>query len=81
MLKKSDFSDSDTFYILGDVIERNTSSITFLKEIMDKPNIHLPLGNYEYSMREFLKLDPECHFNQWVLKMDEQSNLSGGWMK
>lgn len=80
MLKKIDFCDSDTLYILGDVIDRNVSGITLLKEIMDKPNIHLLLGNHEYMMREFLKLDPELNFNEWILKMDEWCNLNGGWM-
>ena len=80
MLKKIDFCESDTLFILGDVIDRNPSGITLLKEIMDAPNIHMLLGNHEYMMREFLNLDPDRNFNEWVLKMDEWCNLNGGWI-
>ena len=57
MLKKIGFCEDDTLYILGDVIDRNPSGISILKEIMDTPNIRLLLGNHEYMMRHFLDTD------------------------
>lgn len=46
--------DSDTLYILGDVIDRGPDGIKILKYIMNKSNIHLILGNHEVMMLEYL---------------------------
>lgn len=47
MLDLIHFSDSDTLYIIGDVIDRGPSGIEILKFIMDHPNIILIMGNHE----------------------------------
>lgn len=47
MLKKIKFSKNDTLYILGDVIDRGSSSVEILEYIMTQPNIHFILGNHE----------------------------------
>ena len=46
MLKKIKFSDKDTMYILGDVIDRGPESIKLLADIMSRENITLLLGNH-----------------------------------
>ena len=78
MLKQIDFCDSDTLYILGDVIDRKPSGITILKEIMDAPNIHMLLGNHEYMMWDFLNTDATVDYDAWIEKMDHWCNLNGG---
>ncbi|MBR4472756.1 MAG: metallophosphoesterase [Oscillospiraceae bacterium] len=80
MLKRIGFRRSDTLYILGDVIDRNPSGITILKEIMEAPNIHMLLGNHEYMMLDFLDADPDTDFDGWIRKMDRWCNLNGGWV-
>ena len=80
MLKKIGFCESDTLYVLGDVIDRNPSGIAILKEIMDAPNIHMLLGNHEYMMWDFLNTDKDADFDAWVQKMDRWCDLNGGWV-
>ena len=58
ILEQINFTDSDELYILGDVIDRNPYGIDLLLEIMDKPNIHMLLGNHEYMMLQSFGLDP-----------------------
>ena len=41
------FTDSDTLYIIGDVIDRNPGGIDIIRDIMKRPNVHLLMGNHE----------------------------------
>jgi serine/threonine protein phosphatase 1 len=50
MLKKISFSNKDTLYIIGDVIDRGPKPIELLKFIMNTKNIHLIMGNHEEMM-------------------------------
>lgn len=50
MLAKIRFSEEDTLYILGDVIDRGPDGIQLLLEIIDTPNMVMLLGNHEYMM-------------------------------
>jgi serine/threonine protein phosphatase 1 len=47
MLSLIHFSDEDTLYILGDVIDRFPGGIDILRIIMDSPNMIMLLGNHE----------------------------------
>lgn len=47
MLKLIRFSEKDTLYILGDVIDRYPGGVDILKEIMAAPNINMLRGNHE----------------------------------
>lgn len=44
------FSENDTLYILGDVIDRSKDSIELLQMIMKQPNVHMIIGNHEELM-------------------------------
>lgn len=50
MLEMIHFSDSDTLYIIGDVIDRGAGGIDILRDIIHKPNIVLLRGNHEQMM-------------------------------
>lgn len=50
MLDQIRFCRDDTLYLLGDAIDRNPGGIRILKEIMDRSNIHMLLGNHEHMM-------------------------------
>ena len=54
MLELIEFSDADTLYVLGDVIDRNPHGIEILQDIMRRPNIHMVVGNHEDMMLKTL---------------------------
>lgn len=47
LLKKINFSEKDTLYILGDVLDRGPHPVRVLLEMMKYPNIIPILGNHE----------------------------------
>ena len=47
MLKHINFSDEDTLYIIGDVIDRGKRGVDILLDIMNRKNVHLLMGNHE----------------------------------
>jgi len=47
MLKLIEFSETDTLYILGDVIDRHPGGVDLLQEIIATPNMVMILGNHE----------------------------------
>ena len=47
MLKKINFSDSDTLYILGDIFDRGPHPIKIILKIMTMPNVICIVGNHE----------------------------------
>lgn len=50
MLEKIDFTDNDTLYIIGDVIDRGPFGIKLLDYIRENKNIVLIRGNHEQMM-------------------------------
>lgn len=58
MLEKINFSDEDELYVLGDVIDRGPDGIRIIKDLMERPNAELILGNHEFMLLnaiQFLK--------------------------
>ena len=51
MLKYINFSETDTLYILGDVIDKEEKSIEMLEYCISHPNVILLKGNHEDMMR------------------------------
>lgn len=47
MLKRIAFSDQDTLYIIGDVIDRNPCGVDILVDIMSRKNCIMLKGNHE----------------------------------
>ncbi|MBR3969058.1 MAG: fructose-bisphosphatase class III [Clostridia bacterium] len=56
MLKKINFKDSDTLYILGDIVDRGDGGIKILQDIMTRPNVIVIQGNHDFSARRLLKM-------------------------
>lgn len=54
MLEKINFSDTDTLYILGDVIDRGDGGIKILFDMMKRKNIIPLLGNHDYTAQTLL---------------------------
>ena len=47
MLKKIQFSDSDTLYVLGDCMDRNPHGVEIMLDIMSRPNVKYIQGNHD----------------------------------
>jgi serine/threonine protein phosphatase 1 len=68
LLDKAGFSDNDTLYILGDVIDRNgDGGVSVLLWLLEKPNVRLILGNHEAMLLS-------CSF---ALNEDFEENMTG----
>lgn len=50
MLEKIQFSNNDTLYILGDMIDRGPESDKLLLDIINRPNVICLVGNHELMM-------------------------------
>ncbi len=48
MLETVGFSENDTLYILGDVLDRGPAGVELLERIRSAPNMVMLLGNHEY---------------------------------
>lgn len=54
MLELIQFSEHDTLYIIGDVVDRGPCGITLLQKIMHTSNMFMLLGNHEYMMLQYM---------------------------
>lgn len=73
MLDKIQFSDRDTLYILGDVVDRGADGIKILLDIMRRNHVELLMGNHEYFMAALLSdfqlpIDCKTALNNRMLK-------------
>lgn len=55
MLEGINFSDSDTLYILGDIIDRGTQNVELIEYVRGSDNIVLLKGNHEKMMVDYYK--------------------------
>ena len=53
MLRNIKFSENDTLYIIGDVVDRGPEPIKTLQRVMKTPNIKMLLGNHEDMMQKY----------------------------
>ena len=56
MLNNIGFSDFDTLYIIGDVIDRGADGIRILQDMLHRPNIVPLVGNHEYAALSCLRM-------------------------
>lgn len=80
ILKKAEFSDDDTLYILGDVVDRGKQGVDYLLWLKEQKNAELLLGNHEDMMRkcDFL-FHPDALELMKNLDNNQRVNL-GIWM-
>ena len=60
----------DTLYIVGDVIDRGSSGIMILQDIMKRPNVELLLGNHEWFLIMSMAFDSEYIMNTWISRQN-----------
>ena len=54
MLETIGFSDSDTLYILGDLVDRGEEGIKLLLDVMKRKNVICLAGNHDWTMASLL---------------------------
>ena len=82
LLRRLDLKDSDTLYVLGDMIDRGPDGLKILLDMSMRPNIVPFLGNHEYAaltclpwlMEELTEENTEPDVLLWRLKSVQ------GWM-
>lgn len=68
-LEMINFSDDDTLYILGDIIDRGYASMELFKDIISRKNIISLAGNHEFSALKFLrKFCNDCSESDDIIK-------------
>lgn len=65
MLEKLNIKETDTVYILGDVIDRGPDGIKILQDIMNRPNFELFIGNHEWFLLDSCAGDGQFH-RDWM---------------
>ena len=55
LLDKIQFQNTDTLYILGDILDRGPHPIKNLMKLMEMPNVICIVGNHEYMALECLE--------------------------
>ena len=68
MLEKIQLSDSDTLYVIGDVIDRNPHGVEILLDIMQRDNVQMILGNHEQMCID------DLHWHEWDARKLWQNN-------
>ena len=63
MLNDVKFSEKDTLYIVGDVVDRGPHSFHILDYIMNHDNVELLKGNHELFLQMYLSGDPQMEKN------------------
>lgn len=58
MLEYINFSDEDTLFVIGDVIDRHPGGIDVLMDIMRRSNVHMILGNHEQMLLDTFANEP-----------------------
>lgn len=68
MLEKIKFSQEDTLYLLGDLVDRGPEPVKILQDIMQRPNVYPLMGNHEvmavYILKQLLLEVTEETINQ-----------------
>lgn len=76
MLKTIDFSDEDTLYILGDVVDRGKEPIKILKDMMGRSNVFPLFGNHELMAIECLSWLCEEITSEFLDNLDDKKIMS-----
>ena len=65
IMEQINLQDSDTLYILGDVIDRYPDGIRILRKLMKMENVKMLLGNHEFMMLKALKTQEDDFYSPY----------------
>ena len=72
MLEKIQFSDADTLYIIGDIVDRGEHPIKILLDVMERPNVVFLVGNHEVMFCECMKFLLQGVTEENINNIDEE---------
>ena len=93
MLETIEFSDNDTLYVLGDVLDWGPQPLAVLRDMSMRANVIPILGNHEYAAYEIInqfslvelteegvKARPGCDVNieTYILEVQDWVDIGGG---
>lgn len=72
LLDKIQFQNTDTLYILGDILDRGPHPIKTLMKFMEMPNVICIVGNHEYMALECLEFLMKEITDMSIEELDEK---------
>lgn len=72
ILDRIDFKDTDTLYVLGDVLDRGPHPIKTLLKLMEMPNVICIVGNHEQMSLDCLRFLNKPITNESIESMDKE---------
>ena len=81
MLEKISFSDNDTLFILGDVVDRGNGGIKILQDMINRRNVITIMGNHDFiahRMLRFFNSSREKHNSEAMLEAYRLWLMDGG---
>ena len=93
MLEKIGFSDDDTLYVLGDVLDFGPQPLAVLHDMSLRANVIPILGNHEYAAHEIIsqfsmveltedgikaKPDSDINLETYILEVQDWVDIGGG---
>ena len=79
LLEKAKFSDGDTLYIIGDVVDRGKDGVKYLLWFLEQQNVKLILGNHEKMMLKNPAVFDKFSMNFLLNPTNEQRINLGIW--
>ncbi len=73
LLDKIGFKESDTLYILGDVLDRGPHPIKTLRKLMEMPNAICIVGNHELMALECLSFLMKEVTDSYIEELDKET--------
>lgn len=81
MMNLIDLQDTDTLYILGDIVDRGLQSMKILQDMMKRPNVFGIFGNHELMMIECLSFLCQEITEEFLNSLDEEKLMRlSDWM-
>ena len=83
MLDKINFKDSDTLYVLGDVVDRGEHPMKVLRDMSMRANVYPIMGNHDYIAAILLeRLSVEITENNYATHIDDNiMELLAAWLQ
>lgn len=81
LLKEINFSDGDTLYVLGDIVDRGARPMKILTDMMQRPNVVPLSGNHEAAAAYILNIFSQGITEELIETLDENTlSLLRSWM-
>lgn len=73
MMELIDLKESDTLYVIGDIVDRGNNSMKILKDMMKRPNVFGIFGNHELMMADCFNIISQEITNELLDNLGEEA--------